>query len=202
MISTTIKAIGATCTVVAALAVVAVPTASAKHGHGVRVAGICDGDSRSKLKVKNDHGRLKVEFEVDQNVSGVVWDVAITNDGTTVFEGQRTTSDPSGSFSVERRVKHATSGTIEATATTPATATSPGESCTATLTVPAKPVVVTKPVTDPTAPAPVKNRDKQAVDDDPANHDANDDNGNSGKGNDDPAGHDANDSSGHHGNDD
>ena len=119
MISNTIKAIGATCTIVAALAVVAVPTASAKHGHGrgVRVAGTCDNPvPTSKLKVKRDDGRLKFEFEVDQNVAGVVWDVTVTNDGTVVFEGQRTTRDPSGSFSVERRIKGAKSGTIVATA--------------------------------------------------------------------------------------
>ena len=42
---------------------------------GVRVAGICDNGSTSKLKVKRDDGRLKFEFEVDQNVTGVVWDV-------------------------------------------------------------------------------------------------------------------------------
>jgi hypothetical protein len=203
VISNTIKAIGATCTIVAALAVVAVPTASAKHGNGrgVRVAGICDNGSTSKLKVKRDDGRLKFEFEVDQNLAGVVWDVTVTNDKVVVFDGQRITRDPSGSFSVERRIKGAKAGTIVATATRES-----GETCTATLTIPAKTPVVkdpTKPVTDPTKP----------VTNDPTTvgHDVNDDNGN------DPAAHDANednhgnsgpgkgggeDDSGHHGNDD
>ena len=150
MISNTIKAIGATCTIVAALAVVAVPTASAKHGNGrgVRVAGICDNGSTSKLKVKRDDGRLKFEFEVDQNLAGVVWDVTVTNDQVVVFEGQRTTRDPSGSFSVERRIKGAKSGTIVATATRES-----GETCTATLTIPAKTPVVKDPIPIPPSPS-------------------------------------------------
>jgi hypothetical protein len=195
VISKTIKAIGATCTVVAALAVVAVPTASAKHGNGrgVRIAGTCDNTSSSKLKVKRDDGRLKFEFEVDQNVSGVVWDVEVTNDGKLVFQGERTTSDPSGSFSVERRVRHATSGTIVATATTK------GETCTATLTIPAKQApVVTTPTKPVTAPATVGHDTNDDNGNDPAAHDANEDNhGNSGSGN---AG--SQDDNGHHGNDD
>ncbi len=206
MISKTIKAIGATCTVVAALAVVAVPTASAKHGHGraVRVAGTCDNpNTTSKLKVKRDDGRLKFEFEVDQNVVGAVWDVTVTKDGTIVWQGQRTTSDPSGSFSVERRIKGAKSGVIAATATLAASASQKAETCTATVTIPAKPVTdPTKPVVDPTKPANDPGVAGHDVNDDngvdPAAHDANEDNhGNSGpgKGGDD-------DSSGHHGNDD
>ena len=198
MISNTIKAIGATCTVVAALAVVAVPTASAKHGHGraVRVAGTCDNpNTTSKLKVKRDDGRLKLEFEVDQDIVGVVWDVTVTNDGKIVFEGQRTTLDPSGSFSVERHIKGAKSGTIAATATRS------GETCFATLTIAKKPVVTdpTKPVTDPTKPVtdPVTAGDDVNDDNgnDPAAHDANEDNSGPGKGG-------GEDDSGHHGNDD
>ena len=203
MISNTIKTIGAACTVAAAIAVVVVPTASAKGRDGVRVAGVCDNGSTSKLKVKRDDGRLKVEFEVDQNVVGAVWDVTVTKDGTIVWQGQRTTSDPSGSFSVERRIKGAKSGVIAATATLAASASQKAETCTATVTIPAKLVTdPTKPVVDPTKPANDPGVAGHDVNDDngvdPAAHDANEDNhGNSGpgKGGDD-------DSSGHHGNDD
>lgn len=191
MIGNTVKTVGAVFTIAAAIAVVAVPAASAKGRDGVRVAGTCGDTSTSKLKVKSDRGRLKVEFEVDQNVSGVVWDVKLSNDGKVLFQGRRTTKAPSGSFSVERRVKRTTSGAITASATRN------GEVCSATLTVPAKAGVVAVPVTDPAT----------AV-----GHDANDDNGNAAAGHDvnddrgnhagDPA-HDANeDDHGRHGNDD
>ena len=41
VISTTVKAIGTAFTVAAALAVTIVPTAAAKGGDGIRVAGTC-----------------------------------------------------------------------------------------------------------------------------------------------------------------
>jgi hypothetical protein len=153
VIGKTFKTIGSACTVAAALAVVAVPTASAKHRDDIRVTGACTDGATSKLKVKRDDGRLKFEFEVDQNVSGVAWDVQVTTDDRLVFDDRRVTDARSGSFSVERRIKHARSGTIAATATSES-----GETCTATATVDAKKPGVpftTKPVTDPTPPTTV-----------------------------------------------
>jgi hypothetical protein len=97
----------------------------------IRVAGECTGDSRAKLKVKRDRGRLKTEFEVDQNVNGVAWDVEISRNGTVVVETTRRTHAPSGSFSVERRLTNgAGPDAISAKATSPT-----GEVCSATATI-------------------------------------------------------------------
>ena len=69
----------------------------------VRITSDCTGRSDWKLKVKPEDGRmLEAEFEVDQNVVGARWQVVMKNDGATFFSGIRTTTAPSGSFSVER----------------------------------------------------------------------------------------------------
>ena len=47
-----------------------------------------------------------MEFEVDQNVAGRRWNVVIKRDGAVVFRGVRTTRPPSGSFSIERRIRN------------------------------------------------------------------------------------------------
>jgi hypothetical protein len=97
----------------------------------VRVAGECTGDSTAKLKVKRDRGRLKTEFEVDQNVNGVAWDVKLRRNDKLVVHTTRTTRAPSGSWSIERRIANgAGPDTISAKATSPA-----GEVCTATATI-------------------------------------------------------------------
>ena len=64
-----------------------------------RVTGTCTDGSTVKLKAKPDDGRLEVEFEVDQNVSGDVWKVKFKNGGDVVFKGRATTKGRSGSFS-------------------------------------------------------------------------------------------------------
>ena len=97
----------------------------------VRVAGECTGDSTAKLKVKRDRGRLKTEFEVDQNVNGVAWDFELRRNGTLAVHTTRTTRAPSGSFSIERRLTNgAGPDTISAKATSPS-----GEVCTASATL-------------------------------------------------------------------
>ena len=103
MISSTTKTIAAAFAVAAAIGATTVRP-SAKVGDGVRVAGTCTDKSSSKLKVKRDDGRLKVEFEVDQNRAGVPWTVEIRNDGRLVIQATRPTPAPSGSFSLERRI--------------------------------------------------------------------------------------------------
>ena len=45
-------------------------------------------------------------FEVDQNVNGQKWRVALKRNGHRFFRGVRTTHAPSGSFDVERSVKN------------------------------------------------------------------------------------------------
>jgi hypothetical protein len=97
----------------------------------VKVTGSCTGSSTSKLKSKPDNSRLETEFEVDQNRSGVKWKVRIRLNGDLVVAKSVTTKAPSGSFSIERRLKNAAgSDRITARATSPS-----GEVCTASLTI-------------------------------------------------------------------
>ena len=71
-----------------------------------------------KLKAKPDDGRLEVEFEIDTNRSGQTWRVRIKDNGSTVFNANRTTGGRSGSFSVElKTANRAGTDTIKATAT-------------------------------------------------------------------------------------
>ena len=60
--------------------------------------GSCSGSSDWKLKLSPEDGRLEVEFEVDQNVSGDTWRVRIRHGDTLVFRGTETTGGASGSF--------------------------------------------------------------------------------------------------------
>src|SRR4030095_16889369 len=71
--------------------------------------GSCGDASDWKLKVSPENGRLEVEFEVDQNVSGDRWRVRIRHDGDIAFRGTRTTRGASGSFTV-RIVEDDTAG--------------------------------------------------------------------------------------------
>jgi hypothetical protein len=98
---------------------------------GTRVTGKCTDGSTAKLKVKPDNGRLKTEFEVDQNRNGVTWKVTIRRNGGVAVKTRATTKAPSGSFSVERRLTNG-SGTdaISARATSPS-----GEVCTAAVSI-------------------------------------------------------------------
>ncbi|MBA3376796.1 MAG: hypothetical protein H0U00_13470 [Actinobacteria bacterium] len=84
-------------TVVCGLAVATAPAGIAKRGD-VRVAGKCTGPSTSKLKLSEEDGRIEVEFEVDQNRSGVRWTVVLDQSGARLTRLTRTTRPPSGSF--------------------------------------------------------------------------------------------------------
>lgn len=66
--------------------------------------GGCSGSADWKLKVKTDDGRLEVEGEIDSNISGQTWRWRITHNGSVSARGRKTTSGPSGSFDVERRM--------------------------------------------------------------------------------------------------
>lgn len=108
--------------------------ASAKGGDDGRVErrGACSSGAVWKLKGKHDDRLLEVELEVDSNRVGQTWNVAITDDGVTVFSGARRTVAPSGSFSVERRIAdRAGTDVIRATATNPAT----GQRCAGSISV-------------------------------------------------------------------
>ena len=80
---------------------------SAKDGDGrVQRTGDCSANSNWKLKAKPDDGRLEVEFEVDQNRNGVRWSVVLKRNGNTSLETTRATRAPSGSFTVEKRMRN------------------------------------------------------------------------------------------------
>jgi hypothetical protein len=96
-----------------------------------RVAGTCTGTSTSKLRVRLRDGRLKTEFEVDQNVAGVSWDITLRRNDTLAASATKTTKAPSGSLHIERRLRNgAGRDTISAEATSPS-----GEVCSATITI-------------------------------------------------------------------
>ena len=92
----------------AATFALAIPAGAPARGGGNEVssAGKCTAASTSKIKVKPDNGRLDVEFEVDQNRSGVKWHVRLKDNSDVVFRGSATTQPPSGSFSVEKKINN------------------------------------------------------------------------------------------------
>jgi hypothetical protein len=107
-----------------------VATGLAKNATEKRVAGTCSRNSRAKLKVKPDDGRLETEFEVDQNRAGVRWTVTLRRNGRLATSTHATTTARSGSFSVERRLLNGSGpDRISARAKSPS-----GEVCTAALT--------------------------------------------------------------------
>ena len=78
--------------------------AQAKGGDDVVRRGSCTGATHWKLKVKPDDGRLEVEAEVDSNRVGQTWGWRLVHNGSTSASGTATTTAPSGSFEVRRRM--------------------------------------------------------------------------------------------------
>ena len=95
----------------------------------VRASGAC-ATGRWALKAKPDDGRLEVEFELDTNRNGQTWAVIITDNGTSVFSGNRTTVAPSGSFEIEIHPANRTGADRIV-----ATARRGGQTCTGTVTI-------------------------------------------------------------------
>ena len=92
--------------------------ASGSDDGRVEASGTCTSGGVWKLKAKHDDGRIEYEFEVDTNKVGQVWNVKVTDNGTAVWSGQRTTLAPSGSFSLERTtVNRSGQDKVAATAT-------------------------------------------------------------------------------------
>lgn len=117
-----------------ALLLVGATTAAPAHAKDgdVKVSGSCSGATDWKLKLGPRSGAIETEFEVDSNRVGQRWTVTITDNGVRVFTGARTTTAPSGSFSVERRIPNrAGRDNVVARATNAAT----GESCVARASV-------------------------------------------------------------------
>jgi hypothetical protein len=113
-----------------ALGLLASP-ASAKDGDIVR-RGRCSTASNWKLKAGARDNGLEIEFEVDSNRVDQTWAVQLSDNGTRIFSGQRTTQAPSGSFSVRKVTSNrAGSDTVVATAQN----TASGETCRGVLTI-------------------------------------------------------------------
>ena len=107
MTRSTLAALGAAATLgVAGLSVLATAPAQAGDDYRVLRTGSCSGSATWKLKAKAEDGRIEVEFEVDSNRNGQVWQVGLRRDGNLVWSGQRTTVARSGSFDVERRISN------------------------------------------------------------------------------------------------
>ena len=102
------------------LAAALLPAAALGKGDpGVIKRGKCTNGASWKLKGKNDDGLIEAELEVDQNVNGRRWNVVLKRNGAAVFRGVRITRAPSGSFSLERRIRgRAGADRIVAVATT------------------------------------------------------------------------------------
>lgn len=106
----TMRTLGVTTAIAAALVVPAVAATPAFAQNStsqggrpvVEATGACTNGGTWDLKAKTDDGQLEVEFEVDTNVAGQVFNVKITDNTNVVFQGKRTTAGRSGSFSVER----------------------------------------------------------------------------------------------------
>jgi hypothetical protein len=116
----------AVCGLIAALAASA--PVSAKDGD-IRVAGKCTGPSSAKLKLSAEDGRIEVEFEVDQNRNGVLWNVVLKRNGGQVARLARVTKAPSGSFTARKVVPNRAGADLVT-----ATAKRAGETCSARAT--------------------------------------------------------------------
>ncbi|MEZ5184478.1 MAG: hypothetical protein R2720_01905 [Candidatus Nanopelagicales bacterium] len=79
--------------------------------------GQCSGGARWQLKAKERDGGVEVEFEVDSGVSGQQWDYTLRGPGGVLASGTKTTTAPSGSFSVEARTGGSASDTFVGVAT-------------------------------------------------------------------------------------
>jgi hypothetical protein len=119
-------------TALVAGAIMSVPSpAMAKAGDVVRT-GSCSGSADWKLKVGPDNGRWEVQFEVDSNRIGQTWRVRIRDNGVLRYSNLKTTTAPSGSFTVHKRMRDmAGTDTIVARARNIRS----GQTCVARLTV-------------------------------------------------------------------
>ena len=86
---------------IAALGATGATPVSAKS---IRVvaSGHCTSASVWKLKLSPEGSRIETEFQVDQNRNNRLWQVTISQNGTSVWRGSRHTLAPSGSFTVRR----------------------------------------------------------------------------------------------------
>lgn len=133
IITTTKTRLAALALAAFATTAIAGPAAASGGNPGVSAQGSCSASSDWKLQAKPRDGRLEVEFEVDSNVNGQRWQVQLSDNGVTFFQGSRTTAGPSGSFEVHSRTANrAGADQIMARATNSRT----GETCTGQVILP------------------------------------------------------------------
>ena len=114
------------------LGLVLAPSASASGGGGVRANGSCSSGATWSVKAKHDAGVIEVEGQVDSNHAGQAWNWSISDNGAVVRRGSATTTAPSGSFSVTRRIgNRAGADHVVFRANRPAT----GQTCRGTVSV-------------------------------------------------------------------
>lgn len=83
--------------VLAVTALTGAPAVSAKSGDIIRT-GNCTRTTDWKLKLSPEDGRIQVEFQVDSNRNGQLWDIVLRDNGRLVSKALRRTLAPSGSF--------------------------------------------------------------------------------------------------------
>ncbi|MDQ1520410.1 MAG: hypothetical protein QOI55_1483 [Actinomycetota bacterium] len=120
----------ATTGIVASSVLLAAPAYA--RGGDVRKSVTCSRGSIATLKLAPRDGAIETEFEVDSNVVGQRWSTRISDNGTVVFSGARTTVAPSGSFTIEKRIPNRP-GTDRVVGR--ATYAGTGESCTVSLSI-------------------------------------------------------------------
>jgi len=76
----------------------------ASGGGGVSASGACTNGGHFKLKAKHDDGKIEMEYQVDSNRAGQVWRVRITDNGAVVVSRHATTTDRSGSFTIQKKI--------------------------------------------------------------------------------------------------
>jgi hypothetical protein len=109
------------------VAVVPLTATAAANDSDVRRGGSCTGNTSAKIKLSPEDAGIETEFEVDQNRTGVTWNVVLRQGGKVAARTQATTKGPSGSFEIRRVLADGQgSDSISARAVSPS-----GEVCTA-----------------------------------------------------------------------
>ena len=99
--SRTMNRIAAIALATLASGAVLAPSAYAGDDDVIR-EGSCSGASDWKLKASEENGAIEVEFEVDSNINGQVWQYRLLDNGARIAQGTATTVAPSGSFEVRK----------------------------------------------------------------------------------------------------
>jgi hypothetical protein len=73
-----------------------------RGGDDVRTRGSCGSGARTELRLKPDHGSIRVEFRVDSRRAGERWRVVLVHERRIAWRGNVRTGGSSGSFRVRR----------------------------------------------------------------------------------------------------